>query len=320
MAVHRTLTGITSNRVYGPIYPPIYNRRDQISHVKPEIYNARGERMDIFFIRDKHFAHSPYYNENPPTRFLWDRYNIGLDTHFYSHGAMLETMGNPSRRYGMLIEAETITPRDYLLFDRHPGLENNFNAIFTSSERLLNKLPNARFMPLSQVWIGTSLGGGVVDERAYNEKHKNISIIASNKSLCRMHCIRQEIARTCKSQGLADTYGAFDGGARFKNKIDTLADYRYQIVVENGTGAYAFTEKILDCFATKTVPIYYGATRIHEFFNPDGIITFTEKDDISAVLAQCDEMNYVGRLSAIEDNFRRVQQFRNLWDYVYERM
>jgi len=33
-----------------------------------------------------------------------------------------------------------------------------------------------------------------------------------------------------------------------------------------------FTEKILDCFRTRTVPIYWGCTNIREHFEADGII------------------------------------------------
>ncbi len=140
-------SGCIKSSIYGDIYAPIYNKWAEFIHGTPEIYNKNGERMDMFFIRDVHFAHNPYYLSNSPTKFLWDRFNIGLDIHFYSHNAMLETMGNPKRRYGLLIESRAIVPDDYKIFDRNPKLYKNFDAIFTYDADILNKIPNAKFLP-----------------------------------------------------------------------------------------------------------------------------------------------------------------------------
>lgn len=44
------------------IYPPIYNQVGIIGNEEPEIYNKYGYRMDIYFLRDIHFSHKPYYS------------------------------------------------------------------------------------------------------------------------------------------------------------------------------------------------------------------------------------------------------------------
>ena len=36
--------------------------------------------------------------------------------------AMLETMGNPEKKYGFLLESKTIVPEDYKIFDKNKGL------------------------------------------------------------------------------------------------------------------------------------------------------------------------------------------------------
>jgi predicted nucleic acid-binding Zn ribbon protein len=51
------------------------------------------------------------------------------------------------------------------------------------------------------------------------------------------------------------------------NKLDGLKDYMFSIVVENSIYPKYYTEKITDCFATGTVPIYYGDKSIGEDFN-----------------------------------------------------
>lgn len=304
--------------IYGQIYTPIYDMSARMFTGYPEIYNAKGDRMEMFFLRDKHIASVPYGFPHP-TYFIWDRFNIALDTHFYTHNQMLERMGNPSRCYGMLNESEGIVPEDYRIFEKHPGLNKNFNLIFTHSEKILNEVDNARFLPsCATLWYGTELGGGMLDETAYMRKDKSISIVSSAKSSCSLHDYRLSLARRCRGENLADAFGTFDGGAPIKI-ADSLSQYRYSIVVENYISPYFFTEKITNCFASMTVPIYLGASRIGEFFNENGIITLREGEDIRKVLSQCSEKDYMSRLEAIKDNYARSLEYSNIWDMMYKR-
>ena len=97
---------------YGKIWITYYNQNVSIGSEKPEIYNKSGQKMDIFFLRDMHTAHAPYEDVMVSKYFLWDRFDFGLKTHFYTHDAMLETMGTPDHKYGMLIESPAIVPND----------------------------------------------------------------------------------------------------------------------------------------------------------------------------------------------------------------
>lgn len=314
---HKKPELVINNSVYGKIYEPIYNKYAPITPGKPEIYNKNGEPMDVFFIRDLHFAHNPYYMPTSPTKFIWDRFNIGLDTHFYSHNTMLETMGNPKRRYGLLIESKAIVPEDYKIFDKNPELYKDFDAIFTYDADILEKIPNAKFFPAcAESWYGTN-GRGVIDPEAYKKKTKNASILSSNKQSCDLHRFRLNLARRCRDEKLCDTFGRFDGG-QVAELEDVLAKYRYSIVIENDISPYFFTERISNCFMAMTVPIYCGAPEIGKFFNMDGIICIKPGDDIAEVLKQCNEQDYEQRIPAILDNFNRVQKYVNIWDFLYD--
>lgn len=302
----------TKSHVYGDIYSPIYNKYSDFIPGIPEIYNKNGERMDVFFIRDLHFAHNPYYLPNSPTKFIWDRFNIGLDTHFYSHNSMLETMGNPKHKYGLMVESRAIVPEDYKIFDKHPGLYKDFDAIFTYDADILEKVPNAKFLPsCAEPWYGTN-GRGVIDPDAYKNKTKNASIVSSDKTSCDLHLFRLDLARRCRDEGLCDTFGTFDGGKPV-NIADTLTKYRYSVVIENDISPYFFTERLTNCF----MAIYCGATQIGKFFNTDGIIFIKPGDDIARVLKNCTKKDYESRIPAILDNFERVQKYKNIWDLMY---
>lgn len=306
------------NKEYGKIYFPAYNLNFKISNKIPDIYNKDGQKMDMFFIRDIHSANSPYGFSSK--YFMWDRYNIGLDTHFYTHNSMLESMGKPVNKYGLMIESKSIVPNDYLIFDKNKGLEKDFDAIFTYDEKLLNQLDNAKFLPIcAQTWYDKEFGGGFLSSEAYKAKTKNISIVSSNKRMCHLHDLRIELAIKCKKNNLADTFGTFDN--RKPSKIaDSLADYRYSIVIENDVTDYFFTEKITNCFVSMTIPIYIGARKIDEYFNSDGIIKISEADfdNIDKVLSKCTKDEYENRLEAVKDNYKRALRYCNMDDYLYE--
>jgi len=105
-----------------------------------------------------------------------------------------------------------------------------------------------------------------------------------------------------------DLYGR--GFNEIASKEEGLCDYMFSVVVENGFYKSYFTEKIMDCFATGTIPVYTGSPDIGKYFNKDGIIDLTEEFDVS-------EDIYYSKMDAIKDNFERVKQYEVLEDFIY---
>ena len=299
-------------------YKPLYNYYRDLDSTQPCVYNRYGEPYNFYFMRDIHMAAGPY--ENLGRYFIWDRYNWGFKTHFYTHNAMLQTMGKPDKKYGMLIESRAIVPNDYKIFKKHKGLENEFDRIFTFDDEILNNISNAAFYPASAgVWYAKD-NPELLTENAYEKKIKNVSFLSSDKAMCEMHKKRISAARYCRDKCLADVYGkAVNGG--YVEIEKPLQEYRFSFAIENMQTDYYFTEKITNCFAAETIPIYLGARKIKDFFNEDGIIFITEQDfdHIEDVLKQCTKEEYERRLPAILDNYRRVQQYKNMQDYLYEK-
>ena len=301
-------------------YTPFYSREYGADSTPPEVFNKYGERMSVFFLADREFASAPYGSVS--NRYiLWDRYNFGLKTHFYSHFEAFNTAGKPDRKFAMLIESRTITPKSYEKFIRNKKyIENEFEAVFTFDDEILDTFSNAKFLPGACVWYGNSESVTPPQEDEWKNKNKNISMTASDKNWCEMHKVRKNLAMKCKHNGLADTFGKFDGGD-YAVLEDTLKNYRFSIVLENNVTNYYFTEKIANCFAAQTIPIYLGAQKIDEFFNPDGIIKISLKDidNIEKILAQCTPEEYDRRLPAVLDNFERVKEYKNINDYLYKK-
>ncbi len=288
-------------------------REYEIDGTMPRIYNADGQLLETYFIKNRHSRHAPFGHEG--RYFFWDRYNYGLDTHFYGPEAMAGPLGRPRVKYGMLTESRTIAPEDYEVFRRHRGIERDFRYIFTYDERILNDIENARFYP-----VAAGIWNRRMQEDLYRNKDRDLSILSSDKVICDLHRFRLELARLCKREKLADTYGRFDGGGYVESVDETLDRYRFSLIIENDISDYYFSERLTSCFAAQTIPVYLGARRIGDFFNTDGMILL-EGPDIDAVrrrIRECTREAYEERLPAVLDNYRRVREYVNMQDYLYE--
>lgn len=304
-----------NHRKAGKIYLPIYPGAFEPKRQKPEIYNKDGEKMNTYFIRTKNQVGFSKY-------FIWDYYNYNLPEQFYTQECMLETMGNPQKRYGLFIESESIIPATYKIFDKNKGLEKDFDLIFTHTERFLEKFDNARLVPYcAGIWYSIKDPNGNNNEPVkdwYENKNKNISIVSSAKVMCELHKLRINWAKQCKQYGWADTFGDFDGG-KIVPIGESLKNYRYSIAIENQIEPYWFTEKIVNCFATMTIPVYIGATKIDRFFNPDGIIQVSPKDydNLEKIIKKCTKEYYDERLDIVKENYYKAFQFENINDFMY---
>ena len=74
--------------------------------------------------------------------------------------------------------------------------------------------------------------------------------------------------------------------------------------MENAQHNNFFTEKILDAFATKTVPLYWGCPNVGDFFNPKGIITWTNVTDLFDKLTSLTPWQYNSLTDVIEENYQ----------------
>ena len=99
---------------------------------------------------------------------------------------------------------------------------------------------------------------------------------------------------------------------RTPNKNFLFETAKYHIVVENEQRNNWVTEKLIDCFASKTIPIYWGASNIGEYFNVDGMIIFNTIEELKDILDNLDEKFYDDRTDIIEENYSKSKAY---WDF-----
>ncbi|MBO6979333.1 MAG: hypothetical protein JJ837_07880 [Prochlorococcus marinus XMU1428] len=209
----------------------------------------------------------------------------------------------------LLIESKGVKPDVYKrLFD----LEDHFDLILThDAEILINFENKTRFIAADTITTNPKYYGV-----KKSKKIKDISFNFSNKLLTPGHKLRYKIANDNDiiNNRLIDQLGSGPQGIRIPEKGEMIDPYKFSIVVENSNYPYYFTEKIMDCFISGTVPIYWGCDSIGKFFDDRGILKFSTLAELKVHLNRIsDDPNrlYDSMDLAIKKNYQIAK------DYLY---
>ena len=180
-----------------------------------------------------------------------------------------------------------------------------FDLILTWREDLLD-LPNAQKFIFGCCWIEW-------DEFKPN-KQKICSFNTSNKGWAPGHKLRQQIWEGLQE---AEDLNGFSivkhkSPPRTPNKNFLFETAKYHIVIENEQRDNWITEKLIDCLASKTIPIYWGASNIGDYFNTDGMIIFNTIEELKDILDNRDEKFYDDRVDVVEENYEKSKEY---WDF-----
>ena len=85
----------------------------------------------------------------------------------------------------------------------------------------------------------------------------------------------------------------------------------FHIAVENTKHNNYFTEKIIDAFLTKTLPIYWGCPNIDKYFNKDGILTFETEEELFNIVNNLTPEFYFSKLETIIKNYHTALSYVN---------
>ena len=92
-------------------------------------------------------------------------------------------------------------------------------------------------------------------------------------------------------------------------------EYMYHFAIENCAEEGYFTEKIMDCFLTYTIPVYFGDPCIGDVFVPDGIIRLEPNNIAAQVNALTPEL-YQSKRDALVENRKRAERYWHFEDNV----
>lgn len=97
------------------------------------------------------------------------------------------------------------------------------------------------------------------------------SFITSNLNWMPGHELRLNLIDYLREQKV--DFDLFGRGIRpIEDKCDALYPYKYSIAIENTVCPHYWTEKIADCFLSWTMPFYYGAPNIFDYFPEKSLV------------------------------------------------
>lgn len=241
-----------------------------------------------------------------PRFFKWCTENKKVSENIFFTDMVLERAGSlktDQHKIAWLLEPKAISPGIYTY------IENNykdFHKVLTFDRQLISKITNGLFAPYGTYWVS--------DKQLY-EKDKLVSIIMSFKNFTTGQSLRHNIL--AKQFKEIDYYGKFNSLKTLETKNHGLDRYYFSIAVENSIQNSYWTEKLLDCFITKTIPIYYGTRDVGSFFNNKGIIFFDALDQLERILPNLTPEIYKDRLPYIEENYNLAKKYQDPEDYIF---
>lgn len=273
-------------------------------------------------IYDTAFAHEEYcgskIGKNIPNKMVWDRFgNIDeSDIVVFTDSSLYKVnyINKNCKKIAWLIEPPCVSNQNY---DYIINNYEKFDIILTHQIKLCEISPKFKILPMwySMVWP---------EKHGVYKKVKNLSIIASNKRDTIGHILRHDIIDLIVNKNIEiDLFGGLtSSGIGYKpidDKSESLSPYRFSIIVENDKSPHYFSEKIIDCLLCGTIPIYWGADNIGEYFNINGFIIINSLDDISLILDNLNEETYGTMIQFIEENYKIASKYLTVEDYMYDR-
>lgn len=209
---------------------------------------------------------------------------------------------------------------DYLiLFDGcEPPLLNNiekqivdnhkfFDFVYTRNEKLYENISNCHQFVFGSCWILTDENGIETKfKKNYQntfttEKEFQLSFIKSSKSFLPGHNLRHQIVNTLVKK--REFKLLFPHQLPLNEKKQLFQHSMFHLSIENSRYNNYITEKLIDCFMSFTLPIYWGAPNVGDIFNSKGILTFETEDELDEILNNLSQNDYLDRLPYMYENY-----------------
>jgi len=265
-------------------------------------------------IVDRNFAHAYLFGNGDlkmsAKEMQWYRGNDARDICFFTDMTLGEVNNFqlPRSRINVawLLEPPSVALQTYNWIKSNYEF---FDYVLTYNKELLSISPKFKWYPHGGCWIYPK-------DWKVHRKSKDVSMIASNKNFTAGHRLRHDVMNRLGSN-IDLVCGR--GHKPFEYKLDVLKDYRYSIVIENGRYETYFTEKLIDCFMTGTVPIYWGCS-LKGLFEEGGILYFETIDELQEILRKIreGEIDYDKMLCSVYYNVKVAERYAITENWIYE--
>ncbi|MCJ7649976.1 MAG: glycosyltransferase family 10 [Candidatus Lokiarchaeota archaeon] len=231
------------------------------------------------------FYHSWNPFENVNLNFQ-DLVSISIDTYNMNKNAKYKIL--------ILYLAEPTASLFHIKIDYE--IISKFDKVYTHNSDILLNCDNAEFLPFGSCWID-------FEELCLN-KQNHITFVTSSKTFTNGHLLRHHIFEYFNTLDYINEFEIYQHKSPpyHNRRNDFFETSKFNIVVENCRENNYFSEKLIDCFASKTIPIYWGCPNISNFFDSNGIIIFESFEELKFKLQNITPEDYKRMEEFIEKN------------------
>ena len=190
-----------------------------------------------------------------------------------------------------------------------------YHNILVRDPKLASKYKNVYSLSFADLWVQT-------DNLRLPDflQRRGISLIASMKNDLEGHKLRHKLISFDKShthQLLTPLGRAYE---QFDDMVTALAPFRYSVVIENCIEPHYFTEKILNCLACKTIPIYWGHESVKQYFDTSNWLFFNDWEDGYEQIKFASSGQHIVSYDKIQENYVQAKSYKNLYKKMSEKI
>jgi len=194
------------------------------------------------------------------------------------------------------LEPSTLVNYDWLMTDY-----TKFKYVFCHDPKLLT-LPNAKFFPFGTCWVNPN--------KKYS-KDFGVSHLCSSKNQLIGHRLRHQVYNIINT--LPYKKINIRTPPRIESKEIIFDGFQYSVIIENTAMPNYFTEKLIDCLVTNTIPIYFGCTNINQFFDDSYFLKFNNINEFDSIIRSITPEFYARVINKIEYNRIKAIEYVDIW-------
>jgi hypothetical protein len=189
-----------------------------------------------------------------------------------------------------------------------------FDLILTGDKEILSSCPNAKLFPYGTTWIK--------DFEFSEQKEYCITTLIGGKTQCSGHVLRHSVPEKSKSitsipihlyNSINTSFIQLPEMRQMKSNLwkNELFYSQFHIVIENVTEDNWFTEKLIDCFQTKTIPIYIGCNNIGDYFDLRGMFHVKSLEEMVEMCNTITPETYQNMLEFVSINYDKSMNYHD---------
>lgn len=217
----------------------------------------------------------------------------------------------PKGHIRIVVLEEPSINKVFHLARKHTGC---YTHLLTYQDELLRTNPKASLFRGADIWL-----------KGYTPPYKKfcVSTVIGGKRDPSMsgYALRHDLWHsqgriTAPKEFYLSSQYKFDGADYHNSFIlgdskEPLFNSMFHVAIENTPIKHYFSEKLLDCFQTHTVPIYCGCTNIYDYFDISGIFVARNINDIVNICNSLTPDIYKDMMPAMDNNFNLAQPRSN---------